>query len=171
MVDEYPVVVGGHLDIDHAANFGIIGGEKNDVVGLRDVQNLELVVRRHIGVTPTGPVGFLLTIFQEIPFDGDFRGVARRGSDVLVLGVARTAGHVVQFCGWSNVTVAVEVVVVDEKHVFRLQTMSKKVAVTVILVLDFHNGIDPCCSLVSFVVVAAVVKAHVCKPGNQADCK
>ena len=164
VVDKHPVVVGGHLDVNHASDFSVIGGEKNDVVGLGDVQNFELVVRGHIGVTPTGSVGLLLTVFQEIPLDGDFRGVARRGSDVFVFGVAGAAGHVVQFCGRSNVAVAVEVVVVNEKHVFCLQPMSKKVAVTVVLVLDFHDGINPCCSLVSLVVVATIVKAHVRKP-------
>ena len=71
MVDQDPVVVGRHLDVDHAANFSVVGGEKNDVVGLGDVQNFELVVGRNVGVTPTGSVRLLLTVLHEIAFNGN----------------------------------------------------------------------------------------------------
>ena len=45
VVHEHPVVVGCDLDVDHAANFSVVGRKEYDVIGLGDVQNLKLVVR------------------------------------------------------------------------------------------------------------------------------
>ena len=45
VVHEHPIVVRCDLDVDHAANFSIVGRKEHDVVGLGDVQNLKLVVR------------------------------------------------------------------------------------------------------------------------------
>ena len=43
--------------------------------------------------------------------------------------------------------------IVDEEHVVRLESVSEEVAVTVILVLDFHDGVDPRRRLVALVLV------------------
>ena len=45
VVHEDPVVVGCDLNVDHAANFSVIGRKEYNVVWLGDVQNLKLVVR------------------------------------------------------------------------------------------------------------------------------
>ena len=44
VVNENPIVVGCHLDIDHSSHFSIICGKKCDVVGFGNVQDFELVV-------------------------------------------------------------------------------------------------------------------------------
>ena len=49
--------------------------------------------------------------------------------------------------------------------------MCEKVGMAVILILNFNNRINPCCSLISLVIVAAVVEAHVGKTRNNTDCK
>ena len=44
VINENPVVVGRHLDVDHSSHFSIICGKKRDVVGFGNVQDFELVV-------------------------------------------------------------------------------------------------------------------------------
>ncbi len=125
VVDKHPVVVRGDLDVNHAANLSVVRREKDDVVWLRDVQDFELVVRRHIGVAATGSIRILDAIFHEIAFDCNFGGVAGGRSDVLVFRETWPSGNVVEFRGRGDISVAVEVVVINENHVVGLQSVGQ----------------------------------------------
>ena len=169
MVDQNPVVVGCHLDVNHSPDFSVVRRKKDDVVGLRDVKDLELVVRRDVGVATAGAVGMLHAVFEEVALNRNFRRVAGRRSDVLEFRIARTSGNVVQLGRRGNVSVAVQVVIVDEQHVFGLQSVSHEIAVTVIFILNFNHRVDPLSGLTAAVLVGIPVQTHVSQTGNHAD--
>ena len=169
VVDQHPVVVRSDLDVDHSPDLSVVRRKKNDVVGLGNIKDFELIVRRHVSVAPARSVGMLYTIFHEVAFDGDLRRVSGCWPDVLEFRIALAPGHVVQL-GWGgNVAVAVEVVVVDEEHVVGLQPVCHEVAVAVVLVLDLHDGINPLRGLSALIVVGSSVQTHVGHAGNDAD--
>ena len=71
VVNQHPVVVRGDLDVDHSSDFSVVRRKKNDVVGLGNIEDFKLVVRRHIGVTTARSVGMLHAVFHEVAFNGD----------------------------------------------------------------------------------------------------
>ena len=111
----------------------------------------------------------LHAVFEEVALNRNFRRVAGRRSDVLEFRIARTSGNVVQLGRRGNVSVAVQVVIVDEQHVFGLQSVSHEIAVTVIFILNFNHRVDPLSGLTAAVLVGIPVQTHVGQTGNHAD--
>ena len=106
MVHQRPVVVICHLDVDDTRRLGVVGREHLDVVRFGDIQDVHVVVRRDVGVAAHDAVG-------EVAACDDFAEFTGGGSGVLEFREAGTADPA--FAG--NLPVAVQVVVVYERHV------------------------------------------------------
>ena len=127
VVHKNPVVVRCYFDVNHSTNFSVVCGKKSNVVWLGNIQDFELVVRGNVSITSTRPVRVFDTVFHEITFNGNLRRVAGSWSNIFVFRIAWAACDVVKFGRWGNITIAIEIVIVNQLHVISLQTMRQQI--------------------------------------------